>query len=198
MGIEKPTHPDQKYIEGLLNEDRNLIKEIYKKWGPEARNFVLKNNGTPEDAYDVFQDTIIAVLSKVRKEKFNLYVPLGGYLYWIYRSKWINKINKSGKNQVMIRDLMRYKDNRDFLTQVNGLTQSEVGFKILKDCFAKLAKRCQEILNAQYYEKLKGEEIEKKFEFPSIGSVRKAMYDCREKLKKWILEHPEFKESNLN
>lgn len=190
MPKEKPTHPDQKYIEALLNGDKPLISEIYKKWGPEARRFIVKNSGTAEEAKDVFQDTILELWK--RKETLILTVPLGGYLYYIYRSKWFNVLSMDKKTQVTINDLKRYKDNGDISMQFEEVEIFESRFDILKECFEKLPERCQHIINAQYYDKLKGEEIKKKFNFPSIGAVRKAMYDCRESLKKCMMKHSGF------
>jgi len=198
MPEEKTAHPDQKYIEALLVDDRKLIKEIFKKWGPEARNFVIKNSGTPEDAKDIFQETIAALLLRVRKEKFTLTVPLGGYLYFIYRSKWFNKLAKNKKNPVTINDLQGYTGKSISETQAAEINLLEFRSNIIKACFKQLSERCKNILNAQYYEKLKGVTIMERYNFPSIGAVRKAMYDCRERLEKLMRKHPDFKNSNLN
>lgn len=195
---EKPTHPDQKYIEALLHNDESQIREIYKKWGPEARNFVLKNKGTPEDAKDIFQETIAALLIRIRKKKFTLTVPLGGYLYFIYRSKWFNKLAKNKKNPVTINDLEGYKNDNYPETDLSEINLLELRTNILKTCFEQLSERCKNILNGQYEEGLKGAEIMEKYKLPSIGAVRKGMYDCRESLKKLMMKHPNFKELNLS
>jgi len=198
MQKEKPTHPDQKYIAGLLNGDEKLIEKIYDKCFPQARRFILKNSGTLEDVKDIFQETIMYLLVRIRKEKFTLYAPICGYLYCIYRTKWINKLNKNGRNQVTVTDLTGYMDDSDLLSIIAGVNQSELGFNILKECFEKLSERCRDILNARYKDGLKGEVIKEKFNSPSVGAVRKAMHDCRERLKKCMEAHPDFKESNLN
>jgi len=191
-------HKDQKYIEALLNNDEPQIREIYKKWGPEARNFVLKNKGTPEDAKDIFQETIAALLIRIRKKQFTLTVPLGGYLYFIYRSKWLNKLAKNKKNLVTIKDLEGYKDDNHLETDLSEINLLEMRSTIFKTCFEQLSERCKNILNGRYEDGLKGAEIMKKHELPSVGAVRKAMYDCRENLKKLMVKHPGFKELNLS
>lgn len=192
----KPTHTDQKYIEALLNNDVVLIKDMYRKWGPEVRNFIVKNNGSKEDAKDIFQETIAAVLLKIRKEKFTLTVPLGGYLYFIYRSKWFNKLSKNKKTPVTIEDLSRYTNeanNNEFAEEINVL---ELRSNIYKACFEKLSQLCQKILNAKYEKSLKAKEVMLQLELPSVGAVNKKMFDCRENLRKLITEHPGF--NNLN
>ena len=48
-------HPDQKYIEALLNNDSRLINEIYAKYSHRITSFVRANNGSAKDAGDVGQ-----------------------------------------------------------------------------------------------------------------------------------------------
>lgn len=192
----KPVHNDQKYIEALLHNDVVLIKEIYQKWGPEVRNFVVKNNGKPEDAKDIFQETIAAVLLKVRKEKFTLTVPLGGYLYFIYRAKWLNKLSKKKKEPVTIEDLSRY-TNETYTNQVSEETKLlELRLNVFMACFEKLSTLCQKILNAKYEKGLKAIDVMEQLLLPSVGAVNKKMFDCRESLRKLILKHPKFNDLN--
>jgi len=73
-------HADQKYIDALIKGD--------------CKKFVLKNSGSVGDATDVFQETLIAVLSKVKTKPFVLTVPLGAYLYRVYKNKWIDELRK--------------------------------------------------------------------------------------------------------
>jgi len=192
----KPTHADQKYIEALLNGDELLISEIYKKWGPEARRFVIKNSGNPEDAKDIFQETIAAVLLKVRKEKFRLTVPLGGYLYFIYRAKWFNKLSKKKKEPVIIEDISRYTNEATDDRFANETNLLQLRSTIYKACFDELAALCKNILTAKYEKGLKAIEIMKLLGLPSVGAVNKKMFDCRANLYKLIIKHPSFKDLN--
>jgi len=98
-------HADQKYIEALLQEDVTIITEIYQKWGPECRRFVLKNNGNVQDADDLFQESLLTILRKAKLEDLELKVPFGGYLYFLYRNKWIDILRKRKNNLLRIQEL---------------------------------------------------------------------------------------------
>ncbi len=190
-------HTDQKYIEALLQNDEPLIREIYQKWGPEVRNFVLKNNGTVEDAKDIFQESMAALLLKIRKEKFTLTVPLGGYLYFIYRSKWFNKLAKNKKEPVMIKELSGYKYSSDDFQWADETNLLHLRSTIFKACFEQLKEVCQKILSAKYEEGLKGIQVMEKYNIPTLGAVGKRMFDCREQLRRIIIKHPQFDELHL-
>jgi len=73
MGGNK-LHEDQKYIRALCNHDFVLINEIYEKCSPQCRAYVLKNNGSIDDARDVFQEALIIVYQKCKELK--LTVPI--------------------------------------------------------------------------------------------------------------------------
>jgi len=73
-------HEDQKYIKALLDNNSVLIEEIYRKWGPDVRKFVLKNSGSTEEANDLFQESLMIVLQKARADRFVLTVPFGGFI----------------------------------------------------------------------------------------------------------------------
>jgi len=192
----KPVHSDQKYIEALSNNDTDLIEEIYQKCGPEVRNFIIKNNGTAEDAKDIFQETLATVLLKTRKDKLELTVPLGGYLYFIYRSKWFNKLSKNKKEHVIIEDLKRY-SNETTANQSEEANLLEQRLNVLKSCFAELSEQCQNILNAKYKKSLKAVEVMELMQFPSTGAVNKKMFDCRLNLHKLFMKHPSYRDLNL-
>jgi len=71
-------HEDQKYIRALCSNDFVLINEIYDKCSSQCRNYVLKNNGSVDDARDVFQEALIDVYQKCKD--LTLTVPICGYL----------------------------------------------------------------------------------------------------------------------
>jgi len=102
-------HEDQKYIEALLNNNSILIEEIYKKWGPDVKKFVLKNSGSVEEANDLFQESLEIVLHKARADDFVLSVPFGGFLYFVYRNNWFNKLKRKKKKALIIADLKLYR-----------------------------------------------------------------------------------------
>jgi hypothetical protein len=55
------SHPDQKYVEALLNNDMVLLKEVYQKFSGKIKWMVLQNNGTVDDAADIFQEALLSI-----------------------------------------------------------------------------------------------------------------------------------------
>jgi len=68
---------------------------------------------------------------------------------------------------------------------------------VFNTCFEKLTERCKKVLNGRYEKGMNSEEIMNFFKLPSITAVNKGMFKCRKTLKKYIMEHPKFKDLYL-
>lgn len=199
--IDMKPHPDQKYINALRNNDNFLIQEIYHRWFTDVEIFVLKNRGTRDQAKTLFQEAITTLWEKVTTAKIELTVPFGAYFYKIYRFKWLNylcrdKERKYIDSSIEINDVEKYTDvvMEYFDTKIEGTKERRL--QVFNECFKKLGKDYQKILNLKFEGK-KAEEIKKITGKPSSNSVYAAMHACRKSLKQIIEKHPEFKTLNL-
>ena len=54
-------HSDQRYIEALLQNDKQVVEEVYQRFAPAIRSHILKNRGSEDDAADIFQESLIDI-----------------------------------------------------------------------------------------------------------------------------------------
>jgi len=182
-------HKDQKYIKALCNNDAVLIEEIYQKCSANCETFVKKNSGSEIDAADVFQEAIIEVYLKC--EEIILSASICAYLGTIYRRKWINKLNRQ-KNFVRILKDIGYigeTSNTVELESVDAKMET-----IVNECFKKLSRKCQDVLNL-YINDMTGQEIADKLDIKR-NNVFKQKFDCLDRLKTFCEQHPDFKDLN--
>lgn len=191
-------HEDQKYIQALLTNHSALIEEIYEKWGPDVKKFVLKNSGSLEEANDLFQESLEVVLDKARSDNFVLTVPFGGFLYFIYRNNWLNKLKRKKKKGLIIEELKLYNNETDSKVLATEIELFEKRVAVFTDCFEKLSEKCKALLNARYENEMDSMQMMEYFKISTISSVNKGMFDCRKHLKKNIVKHPEFKNLYLD
>lgn len=97
-------HNDHKYIEALRNNDVLMIEQIYKLHSASIKRMVLQNNGNEMDAADLFQDVLLE-LHKKAMNGFQLTCPLGGFLYLMCRSRWLNEIQRRQRNRSLLKHL---------------------------------------------------------------------------------------------
>jgi len=172
-------HPDQKYIDALLRNDRKLLEEIYKNYSGKIRNMVLQNNGTEPDAADIFQEAILAIYQKTRSRGFELTCPLDAYLYLICKNRWINELERRNK-KVTFKDTEGYTYQDDTFKDAEVTTNRHERRKLLEEKVKELGGRCRQLLELSWSGKSM-EEVAKVMG-NTYGYIRKQKSECIAKL----------------
>lgn len=187
--MTKTPHTDQKYIDALLNNNASLIEEIYQKWHKDVLNFVKKNNGNEQDADDLFQESLMAIIRRARKGNFVLTVPFGGYFYFVYKAKWFDKLRRMGKEQVIKEEVGRYSEESRILAFET--THQEDCYELYKKYFEQLTENCKHLLRLTF-EKISRKEIMKRLNYASENTVNQRVHRCRGNLQKLIKQDPDY------
>jgi len=182
-------HEDQIYIDALLNNQSSLINEIYEKFAPQCKRFIEKNSGDAQKAMDIFQESLVYIFRRAKTNGIELNVPFGGYLYFVYRGKWLDELKKRKIFNLRIEDIDLYIDDK-------ATYLKELKFIIYKACFDKLKDACKEILGSRFLN-LDSKEIAQELKIKA-NAVDYRMYYCRENLKKCIEQNPDFKDLNTD
>jgi RNA polymerase sigma factor (sigma-70 family) len=174
-------HPDQKYIDALLNNNQKLIDELYSKYSGKIKWMVLKNSGTEDDAADIFQESLMTLFHKAKKEKFELTCPMDAFLYLICKKKWLNVLNKRKVNsKVTITDEDQSILGEDTFILAEESIMQEERFELLKQKINELGNSCRELLQLSWSGKSM-EEVASILDF-SYGYARKKKSECMAKL----------------
>jgi RNA polymerase sigma factor (sigma-70 family) len=174
-------HQDQKYIEALLNNHQPLLEELYKKYSGKIKWMVLKNNGSEDDAADIFQEALMILYHKAKKEKFELSCPLDAFLYMICKKKWLNVLAKrKTEGKVTITDEDQSILSEDTFRDVEECLMHEERHQLILDKFTELGKACQQLLKLSWGGDSM-EEVAAKLNF-TYGYARKKKSECMAKL----------------
>lgn len=186
-------HEDQKYIEALCNNNSTLIEEIYKKCSTQCIKYVQKNSGTLAEAKDVFQEALATLYQKA-KSGLILTAPICGYLYLIYKSKWINLLNskKRKKAQMNLRNLTNdgYIGIETQPEEVHSIEERRE--RIFLDCFEKLSDEVKQLFNLRYKNNMPSKEIAKQLNIDE-NTVNQRFSYYKQKLKDCVKQHNELK-----
>ena len=183
--IKANTSVDQSLLEGLKNSKKESIKAIYDLALPAVIQWVKENNGTEEDARDIFQDAIVALFSKVKSKDFKLTCTLKSFLRIMCRNLWLSRIRN--KNKFFTKDLDEVEEvemGEDLLEKIDKSEKEALYFKH----FRELGESCREILEA-YFNKIPVKEIAEKLK-TSESYIKKRKFNCKEKLIKSIQDDP--------
>lgn len=180
---------DQTYFEAIKKGDKQGIKEIYSTYLPRITSFILKNNGTEDDAKDIFQEAIIVFFKKIKTGNFTLTASFYTYLYGICRNLWFQKLQKNHKKTVTFSTEWEFKDDTD----VEQIIQTEERHKLFRAKFRELSENCQKLLQL-FFQRTPMKEIVKIMGYGSLSYAKKRKFECKEKLVALVQNAPQFKD----
>ena len=74
---------EQALLKGLANNDSKAIETLYKENFSMVQAFILNNNGSYDEARDIFQEAMIALYEKARSDSFVLTSKINTSVYSI-------------------------------------------------------------------------------------------------------------------
>ena len=96
----KIIHQYQIYIEGLANNNSEVIARIYKKFAPKVTYYIKMNSGSEDEAQDVIQEVLIAMYNQAKTKGLELTCPFDAYFFLLCKRRWLNELKKSSKSIV--------------------------------------------------------------------------------------------------
>jgi len=187
---EKKLHPDQVYIDGLLQNNSSIINAIYKKYVPKVKNYIRTNSGDDDEAQDVIQEVLITIYNQAKTSGLQLTCPFDAYFFLLCKRRWLNELKKSSNKEVTLQD-----ENVSIEESVQEMTfQTEVfddKQSLFDEMFQKLGDKCQEVLKLSFVIKTM-EEVAEKLNV-TYGYVRKKKSLCTGQLTEMIQQSNRYK-----
>ncbi len=190
---EKNLHPDQMYIDGLIQNNSSIIQSIYKKFAPKVKNYIRTNSGDDDQAQDVIQEVLITIYNQAKTNSLQLSCPFDAYFFLLCKRRWLNELKKSSNKEVTLQDenvsIDESVQEMTFQTEVFDSKQS-----LFDEMFQKLGEKCQEVLKLSFVTKTM-EEVAEKLNV-TYGYVRKKKSICTGQLTEMIQQSPRFRSIN--
>lgn len=161
--------------------DKHVITELYKIVFPKVKKYIARHNGIEDDAFDVFQDSILYFYKQVVEGTFNDKYTVYGYLFRLSINRWLNKIKRD--KRVSLSENIDSNVFGGFIDaefkDIALLTEDE---NLLEKLFSNIGEKCIELLTYTIYYSLMAEDIALRMGFKSEGAVKMQLKRCREKL----------------
>ncbi len=181
-------YSDEAIIEGLRLRSDYIIKYIYQELFPMILFLVTKNNGSEEDAEDVFQDSLIIVFKKIKANEFDLSCSFRTYLYSVSRNLWLQKLSKRKQFSREFSDVETYITMTDYALSEKNQDELEK-FRLYQQHFLTLNDDCQKVLML-FMKKVSLKEIAIEMGYKTEKYAKTRKYLCKEELKKRIINDP--------
>jgi len=178
---------DSKIIECIQQgENDPVLAYLYEHTLKKVRRYVLQNNGSQEEASDIFQDAVVIFFNQVKQNKFNQQYGIDGFIFSVSRNLWIDKVRRDKRFQNKDLSLMEseFPDSSDHLGDL--ITQEKSS--AMRSVFEKLDEKCQKILRFSIFEKLSMKEIGEKMGYANENVAKTNNYRCKQYLQKLVNE----------
>lgn len=172
---------DNALLKGLANHDTKVIEILYKQHFGLIQSFIIQNNGSCDDARDVFQDAMIVLYEKAKDEGFLLTAQIKTYIYSICRRLWLKKLQKKQKFQGGITDLLEDIPVEEGIELKEKLDKD---FEIMDIAMKSLGEPCKSLLESYYILKKHMLEIAEDFGYTNADNAKNQKYKCLLRLKK--------------
>ena len=168
-------------LEGLAKNDRQAAETIYRQHFGMVQSLVIHNNGTADDARDIFQEAMIVLYEKSRSGTFELNCQLKTYVYSVSRRLWLKKLSQRQKylpDMNGVEETVQVEDDIDLHEQRNG------EFQVMEKALLSLGEPCKSLLEAFYLQKRNMTEIAGSFGYTNADNAKNQKYKCLTRLKK--------------
>ncbi|MFN3794384.1 MAG: RNA polymerase sigma factor [Chitinophagaceae bacterium] len=172
---------EQLLLKGLASNDSRAIETIYKDNFNMVQAFILNNNGSYDDARDIFQEAMITLYEKAQSESFVLTCQIKTYVYSVCRRLWLKRLQQTG----------RYSNTLDNLDETVPVEEDleihekrNAEFAIMDRALNSLGEPCKSLLEAFYLQKQDMQRIAAAFGYTNADNAKNQKYKCLMRLKK--------------
>lgn len=167
-------------LQGLAENDRKAVETIYKQHYKMVQALILNNNGTAEDAKDIFQEAMVVLYEKVTAGTFELNCLLKTYLYSVSRRLWLRRLQQQAR--YLLSDT-----EHDYISVEEDAEEHErrdLEFGLMEKAINSIGEPCKSLLEAFYLQKRGMNEIAASFGYTNANNAKTQKYKCLMRLKK--------------
>jgi RNA polymerase sigma factor (sigma-70 family) len=184
--------PEKELLNRLAKNDKQAAETIYKDHYSMVQALIINNNGSADDARDIFQEAMIVLYEKARSGSFELNCLLKTYLYSISRRLWLKRLHQ----------LQRYHGRVESMAETVPVEedaelhdQRSTQFQAMEQSMASLGEPCKSLLEAYYLQKRSMTEIAASFGYTNADNAKNQKYKCLNRLKKLFFAQHKTKEN---
>lgn len=168
------------------NNNNKVLDVLYKKLLPKIVKFVKSKGGNRVQAEDCFQDAVVSLINKVKRNEYKEDSSIDNYVFMVARNRWYNMATRVKSRETELGTHDASEDGLEYLFE-------EEKMSVIHEVLEMLGEQCKKLLTLYAYENKKMAEIKDILGLKSEEVVKSTKYRCKKKMKKILKEHPEYK-----
>jgi len=180
---------DLKILEGIKTGDSEILQKFYIDNFNYVKGYILENSGNESDVEDVFQDALLIIHQKLKKNPILLSSSFRTYFYSVCKNLWRNKMRKNIRLSFSEEAELDLEESDVSMTEALENNEKE---SLYQKHFLKLSDTCKELLH-MIFEGKKMKEIAATIGYAE-GYTRKKKFECKKNLMVMIEKDPIYQE----
>ncbi len=163
------------------NNDKAAIEAVYKENYSLIQHFVISNNGSEDDARDVFQEAMMVLYEKSKLPEFELTCQIRTYLYSVCRRLWLKKLQQNRRIESQVELFEKVVPVEEDLEDHEKMNHQ---YQIMRTAMGKIGEPCKSLIEAFYVHRKNMLEIAGFFGYTNADNAKNQKYKCLVRLKK--------------
>lgn len=168
-------------LQGLAENNKKAIETIYRENYSTIQSYIVKNNGYPDDARDIFQEAMIVLYERVTSGSFELTCQIKTYLYSVCRRLWLKKLQQM---QRFYPSLEAAEETVQVEEELDAYEKRNADLTLMENAMIKIGEPCKSLLEAFYLQRKSMPEIAEFFGYTNADNAKTQKYKCLIRLKK--------------
>ena len=175
---------NEEIIEGLYTGNQRIFNNLYEYEFPKVVKLVTHNNGSVDNARDIFQDALVILIEKVYYNELHLSCSIGTYLYAISQNLWLSKLRR---NKFFISLCKLSFNNSELEVRLIEDENTPENIDSITNAIENLGNPCKQLLELFYYKNESWDDIASTLGYSNGASARNQKYKCLERLRKQLV-----------
>ena len=164
----------------LKGENNQAFGALYKNYFGMVSRFITNNNGTNHDAEDIFQDTMIALVAKLRQDDFILEASVKTYIMAIAKNLWFKKLRTANRET----EFTDMHDNK-FYEEISIAIEYEKNYwDKLQNYIHQITEHCKGLIHDMFFKNKPIEQIQKDYGYSTKHNAQNQKHKCVEQIRK--------------
>lgn len=177
----KPENNERLLLQGLATSEKKAVETIYRENYNMVQSLIINNNGSSDDAKDIFQETLIVLYEKVRSGSFELNCQIKTFVYSVARRLWLKRLQQMSKYSSPVEGMENVVAVEEELEEHEKRNDE---FEMMEKAITSLGEPCKSLLEAYYLQKQNMQVIAANFGYTNADNAKNQKYKCLMRLKK--------------
>jgi RNA polymerase sigma factor (sigma-70 family) len=178
---------EQALLKRLAANDSEAAKIIYQDNFKMVQAYVLNNNGSFDDARDIFQEAMIVLYEHAKNDQFVLTAQISTYVYSVARRLWLKRLQQMKRYATPVESIGEtVAVDEDLETH----EKNNADMQMMESALQKLGEPCKSLIEAYYMKKKGMLEIAEQFGYTNADNAKNQKYKCLVRLKKIFFTQP--------